>query len=56
MKQLHAKIAAVSKALTELEASEDKELLQPLESRLTDLKARLHEEGRLDNKSMGCME
>ena len=42
MKQLHAQIAAVSKALTELEASEDKELMQPLESRLTDLKARLH--------------
>ena len=42
MKQLHAHIAAVSKALTELEASEDKELMQPLESRLTDLKARLH--------------
>ena len=34
MKQLHAQIAAVSKALTELEASEDKELMQPLESRL----------------------
>ena len=34
--------AAVSKALTELEASEDKELMQPLESRLTDSKARLH--------------
>ena len=32
----------MSKALTELEASEDKELMQPLESRLTDLKARLH--------------
>ena len=42
MKQLYAQIAAVSKALTELEASEDKELMQPLESRLTDLKARLH--------------
>ena len=42
MKQLHAQIAAVSKALTELEASEDKELMQPLESRLADLKARLH--------------
>ena len=42
MKQLHAQIAAVSKALTELEVSEDKELMQPLESRLTDLKARLH--------------
>ena len=42
MKQLHAQIAAVSKALTELEASEDKELMQPLESRLTDLKASLH--------------
>ena len=42
MKQLHAQISAVSKALTELEASEDKELMQPLESRLTDLKARLH--------------
>ena len=34
MKQLHAQIAAVSKALTELEASEDKELVQPLESSL----------------------
>ena len=42
MKQLRAQIAAVSKALTELEASEDKELMQPLESLLTDLKARLH--------------
>ena len=42
MKQLHAQIAAVSNALTELEASEDKEVMQPLESRLTDLKARLH--------------
>ena len=42
LKQLYAQIAAVSKALTELEASEDKELMQPLESRLTDLKARLH--------------
>ena len=40
--QLHAQIAAVSKALTELEASEDKDLIQPLESRLTVLKARLH--------------
>ena len=37
-----AQIAAVSKALTELEASEDKKLMQRLESRLTDLKARLH--------------
>ena len=42
MKQLHAQIAAVSKALTELEASEDKELMQPLESRLTELEIRLH--------------
>ena len=30
------------KALTELEASEDRELMQPLESRLAELKSRLH--------------
>ena len=42
VKQLHAQIAAVSKALTELEASGDKELMQPLESRLAELKATLH--------------
>ena len=41
-KQLHAQIAAVSKALTELEGAEDREVMQPLESRLADLKARLH--------------
>ena len=42
VKQLHAQIAAVSKALAELELSGDKELMQPLESRLAELKARLH--------------
>ena len=42
MKQLQAQIASVSKALTELEASEDRELMQPLESRLAELKSRLH--------------
>ena len=42
VKQLHAQIAAVSKALTELEGAEDKELMQPLESRLSEMKARLH--------------
>ena len=40
--QLHAQIAAVSKALAELELFGDKELMQPLESRLAELKARLH--------------
>ena len=58
MQQLHAQIAAVSNALTELEASEDKELMQPLESRLTDLKARQHGATPIgqQNKSMGCVE
>ena len=42
VKQPHAQIAAVSKALAELELSGDKELMQPLESRLAELKARLH--------------
>ena len=42
VKQLHAQIAAVSKALAELELSGDKELMQPLETRLAELKARLH--------------
>ena len=42
VKQLHAQIAAVSKALAALELSGDKELMQPLESRLVELKARLH--------------
>ena len=42
MKQLHALFAAVSKAQTELDASEDSVLLQPLESRLTELETRLH--------------
>ena len=41
-KQLQSQIAAVSKALTELEGAEDKELMKPLESRLADLKARLN--------------
>ena len=56
MKQLHAQIAAVSKALTELEASEDKELMQPLESRLTDLKARLHGARPIGQQVDGCEE
>ena len=38
----NVQIASVSKALTELEASEDRELMQPLESRLAELKSRLH--------------
>ena len=42
VKQLHAQIAAVSKARAELELSGDKELMQLLESRLAELKARLH--------------
>ena len=42
VKQLHAQIAAVSKALAELDLSGDKELMQPLESRRAELKARLH--------------
>ena len=40
-----ALFAAVSSALTELEASEDKELMPDC-----------MEQGRLDNKSMGCVE
>lgn len=42
VKQLHAQIAAVSKALADLEHSRDKELVQPLETRLAELKAKLH--------------
>ena len=42
MKQLHAQIAAVSKALAELESSGNRELMQPLGTRLAELKARLH--------------
>ena len=41
VKQLHAQIAAVSEALVELELSGDKELMQRLETRLAELKARL---------------
>ena len=42
VKQLDSQIAAVSKALAELESFGDRELVQPLEARLTDLNSRLH--------------
>ena len=41
VKQLHAQIAAVSKALAELELSGDKALMQRLETRLAEVKAQL---------------
>ena len=37
--QLHAQIAAVSKALAELEPSGDRELMQPLEARLAEFES-----------------
>ena len=51
VKQLHAQIAAVSKAQAELELSGDKELT--LESRLAELKARLHGAGQIGQKVDG---